>query len=324
MNAVPIFRLALVAAALGISMPVPAQNPPSRPMQLVVPFTPGSGSDLHARAMAPHLSSALGKAVVVENRPGAGGTLAAESVARSATDGTTVLMGGSSVITVAPNVYANLSYQPSRDLAPVTLLTREPFWILVRPTLGAVTLAELVALAKSQPGRLNYASYGAGTLSHLAAELLSSRTGIRMTHIPYKGQAPALTDLMGGQVDLLVTTVSSSLALVTSGKVRAIAVTTPARLRVAPDVPTTAEAGVALEIVGWTGAFVANGTPQSTIARLHAELSRINYLPEIRDGREALGTQAVTSTPEELAELVRRDIDMWAQAVRAAGGGRVD
>jgi tripartite-type tricarboxylate transporter receptor subunit TctC len=295
-----------------------------RTVRLVIPFPPGAGSDLHARAMARHLSEALGQPVVVENRAGAGGTLAADTVAKAPPDGSQVLFGGSSVITVAPNVYTHLPYDPMKDLAPVTQLTREPFWILARTTLPANTVQELVALARSQPGKLNYASYGNGTLSHLAAELFISTTGIRMTHIPYKGQAPAMTDLMGGQVDVMLTTVSSSLMQVQAGKAKVLAVATPARLAVAPSSPTLKEAGVALEVVGWTGAFVSAGTPPAVIARLNTELTRINRLADIREGREALGTQAVTSTPQELGETVRKDLVIWAQAVKAAGGLKLD
>ena len=312
------------AALLCMALTAMAQTAAPKPIHLVIPFSPGSATDLHARAMSRSLSEALGQQVIVDNRPGAGGTLAVDAVVKSPPDGTFVLMGGSSVITVAPNVYAHLPYDPLKDLAAVTLLTREPLCILARTSLPANTVQELVALARSRPGQLNYASYGSGTLSHLAAELFSASTGVRMTHVPYKGQAPAMVDLMGGQVDVLFTTLSTSLPQVVAGKVKAIAVTTPARIPVAPSVPTLAESGVQLEIVGWTGAFVSAGTPPSLVARLNAELTRINRQADIREGREALGAQAVTSTPQELTDLVRRDLATWAQAVKSAGGIRLD
>lgn len=309
---------------LAVALAAVAQPPATKAVQLVVPFTPGNATDVHARAIAPHLATALARPVIVENRAGAGGTLGAENVARSSPDGMTILMGGSSVITVAPNVYPKLPYDPVKDLAPVTLLTREPFVLVVRPSLKANNIGELTELARSQPGKLNYASYGNGTLSHLGMEILCAKTGIQMVHVPYKGTGPAFADLMGEQVDVMLTTASSALAQIAAGRLKAIAVTTSARIPVAPTIPTLMESGVEIEIVGWIGAFVPAGTPKAVIERLNTELARIIQLPEVREGRQAVGAQVVSSTPEELAEIVRRDLDTWAKAARTAGGIQIN
>lgn len=313
-------RRALAAtAALGLTPHLArAQTFPSKPVRLVVPYSAGGGADTTARLIAPKLQEALGQTIVVDNKPGAGGMIGDEIVAKAPPDGHTLLIGAFAHA-VNPALFARMAFRTPEDFAPVSLLVTVPELLVITPSHPAKTVAELVALARAQPGKLSYASSGNGSAQHLAAELFKMRTGTDIQHVPYKGGALAVADVAAGHVPFYFGNMSSALPQARGGRVRALAVTSAARSPAAPDVPTIAEAGVKdCEISEWNALIAPAGTPPQVIARLHAEVAKIMRMEEIRAKFADLGADAVGSTPDELAAFMRAEMVKWAEVVKAA------
>lgn len=311
-----------VALCLATTSPAHAEAYPTKPVKLVVPYPPGGPTDIVARVVAQKLSEQTGQQFIVDNRPGAGGNTGAELVARSAPDGYTLLIA-TTAHAINPSLFKNLGYRLTRDLAPVSLLTSGPLVIVANPALPAKNVAELVALARTRPGQLNFASSGNGQSTHLAAELFASMAGVKMTHIPYKGSAPALTDVMGGQAQLMFDTMLSAMPHVKGGKLKALAVTSAQRSPAAPDVPTVAESGVpglqGYEAIAWNGLLAPAGTPPEVVARLNAELKKALTLPEVKDKFAAQGFAATWNTPEAFGGFMNTEVEKWAQVVKVSG-----
>jgi tripartite-type tricarboxylate transporter receptor subunit TctC len=314
----PAFR-AVLAAALWLAGPAAADWQPSKPVRIVVPFAPGGQPDVVARALSEPLARALGQPVVVENRPGAGGNVAAQAVARSAPDGHTLLMGTNGPLAVSPALSRNLPYDVARDFAFVTLVGTAPSLIAVHPSLGAATLAEVVARAKAQPGRLNYSSVGKGSVSQLSMEQLNAAAGIETVHVPYNGGAPAVTALLAGDVQLLSLNPTALIPHVRAGKIRVVAQTGAKRSPLIPDVPTVAESGFpGFEASVWMAIAVPAATPAGAVKRLHAELARIIGAPELKERLwDPQWIDPAGSTPEEAARVVRSETLKWARIGRA-------
>lgn len=294
---------------------------PEKPIRIVVPFPPAGGVDIPARAFAPPLGELLRQSVIVENRAGAGGTVGAASVAKSPPDGYTLLLGSSSTLTVAPSLYTNLTYDPVRDFAPITMVEQKCYALVANPGLPVRNVKELVALAKQHPGRITIASSGVGSSNHLVGELIQMKTSTRFTHVPYKGSAQAMVELIGGQVDLHVDQVMSALPHIRSGKVRALGVTTRKhRAAQLPDVPTLDEAGVTgFEAMGFTAVIAPAGTPHEILAKLNSAMHKVLGTPSVRDYIRDLGSDVVPGTPESLAQYIREDLARWKQVVKEGG-----
>jgi tripartite-type tricarboxylate transporter receptor subunit TctC len=316
-------RLIQAAAALaaGGAAPAVAADPfPQRPIRLVVPLAPGGTTDLVARLLAERAGGHLGQPVVVENRPGAGGTIGSDLVARAAPDGHTILMGTIGTVAVAPALYATLPYDPDRAFAPVILASTSQFVVVARSSLAVEDLRGLLALAGQNPGRLNYASAGNGSTLHLGMELLNGMAGVTMQHVPYRSSGEVVTALASGQVDLGMPDISSVLPQLREGRLRALAVTGARRAEVLPGVPTVAESGFPGFDVGvWLGLLAPAGTPAPVVARLHEAFARALRAPETMERLRALDTEVVASTPEAFAEFIRAERTRWANAARQAG-----
>ena len=312
------FRAAgCVGAALIISSAATAQDYPARPIRFVVPLSAGAADTL-ARTIGQKLGEAWGQPVVVENRPGAGTTLGTEVVARSTPDGHTLLMATFSHA-VNATFYKKLPYDTLKSFSAVTLVASAPNVLVVNPSMQAKSVAELIALAKAQPGKLNFASAGNGSSSHLAGELFKSMTGVAIVHIPYKGAAPALNDLLGGHVDMAFDPLPSSIGNIRAGKLTALAVTTGNRAPLLANVPTLSEAGApGYELNGWSGILVPAGTPRQIINRLHAEVTKILQLPEVRDRFENLAFQTIGNTPQQFQAFIQAEVMKWGKVVKAA------
>jgi len=295
-----------------------AQSYPSKPIRFVVPFTPGGSQDVIARLFAQRLAERLGQQVVVDNRGGAAGLIAAEMVAHAPQDGYTIFLVTGGPISLAPALHAKLAYDPLKDFVYVTQLVDTPMALIVTPALPAKSVAELIALAKSKP--LNYASTGNGTISHLTMEALKHATGINVTHVPYKGAAPAFIDMLSGQVSLMFTSTASAVPYTSSGKLRMLAVASRKRSPSLPETPTLIEAGIRdFESTVWVGVAATGGTPQPIVKKLHDEFVRALAAPDLKEKLAALGADPVGSTPDEFAALVRKDIARWAKVVKASG-----
>jgi tripartite-type tricarboxylate transporter receptor subunit TctC len=295
-----------------------AQAYPSKPVRLIVPYSAGGGADTTARLIAPKLQEALGQTIVVENKPGAGGMIGDEIVAKAAPDGHTLLIGAFAHA-VNPSLFPKMPFRTPEDFAPVSLLVTVPELMVITPSHPAKTVAELVALAKAQPGKLSYASSGNGSAQHLAAELFKMRTGTDIQHVPYKGGALAVADVAAGHVPFYFGNMSAALPQARGGRVRPLAVTSAARSPAAPDVPTLAEAGVPnCEISEWNALIAPAGTPPAVIARLHAEIAKIMRAEEMKAKFADLGADAIGSTPDELAAFLRSEMKKWAEVVKAA------
>jgi len=296
-----------------------AQNYPSGPLRIVVPFVPGGGTDILSRMIAGKLNEAWGQPVVVDNRPGAGGTVGTALVARATGDGHTVLVmpAGYAAHT---SLYKSLPYNPERDLAPVSRLASGPLVLLVHPSLPAKSVKELIALARLRPGEINFGSAGAGTLPHLSAELFNSMSGIKMVHIPYKGAGAAVTDVMAGRVPVYFMNILQSLSLIKAGKLRALGVTTPERTPIAPEIPAIAEAGLkGFDMTNWYGMLVPASTQRDVIVKLNAEVARILKLPDLRSRLADDGMTVVAGTPGEFADFLTRETAKFARVIEAAG-----
>ena len=309
----------LGAASAGLAAPAVAQGFPSRPVRLVVPYSAGGGADTTARLIAPKLQDALGQTVVIDNKPGAGGTIGDDFVAKSAPDGHTLLIGAFAHA-VNPSLMARMPFRTPDDFAPVSLLVTVPELLVVTPSFAAKTVADLVAMAKAEPGKLSYGSSGNGSAQHLAAELFKMRTGTDIQHVPYKGGALAVADVAAGHVPFYFGNMSAALPQVRAGRVRALAVTSPQRSPAAPEIPTMAESGVSgCEISEWNALLAPAGTPPSVIDRLNADLVKILRDDDIKARFADLGAQTIGSTPTELAAFLRGEQAKWAEVVRAAG-----
>jgi len=310
--------VALLAAAL--SQAASGQAYPARPLHFVVAFPPGGGTDIVARAIAEKLARSLGQQVVVDNRPGAGGNVGTEIVAKSAPDGYTILMGSVGPLAINPSLFASLPFDPLRDLAPITLAATTPNVLVVHPSLPVRTVQDLIALARARPGALNFASSGHGTPAQLAGELFNVAAGVKMVHVPYKGAAPALADLLGGQVQLMFSTMPPALPHIREGRLRALAVTSLRRSAAMPELPTLDEAGLpGFEAVTWHGVLAPAGTAPEIVERLNRELVAVLHAPDVVARLSAQGAEPVGSTPQEFARYIREESAKWARVVRASG-----
>ncbi len=311
----------LIAAATVAAIPASgAGGYPDHPVRMIVPFTPAGATDLLARLVGERLGVKLGQPVVIDNRAGAGGNVGAEIAARAAPDGYTVLMGPASVYAISATLYPSLGYDLVKDLTPVSLVANVPHVLLVNNDLPVKSVPELVQLAKRQPGQLNIASQGSGTVSHLEAELLKHMAGIDMLHVPYRGSAPAILDLIGGRVQVMFDSIASSLPHIRANKLRAIAVASNTRSSLLPNVPTVAESALpGYSAHSWLGIFVPAGTPQSVIERLQRDLVAAIDDPKARARLVEAGFEPKSSTREDFAKLVREEIEKWRPVVKMSG-----
>jgi tripartite-type tricarboxylate transporter receptor subunit TctC len=310
----------LSATVLALSPHAAAQAWPSKPIKLVAPSTPGDAPDVIARLVADKLSIALGQSVVVENKPGAGGVVGSDAVAKAAPDGYTLIMGNAGSHGINAAVYANLPYDIQRDFAPVSQVAVSPNVMVINPAVPANTVAEFIAYAKSRPGKLSYASGGNGSSAHMSMELFKSMAGVDIEHIPYKGSSPALTDVVSGQVAVFIGNMPPTVPLIKAGKLRALAVTTKSRSALMPELPTIAESGLpGFETVAWFGVLAPAGTPPEIVHRLSAEIAKIARSPEMREKLVAMGAEPVGSTPEEFKAVIDRDIAKWKPLAQKVG-----
>jgi tripartite-type tricarboxylate transporter receptor subunit TctC len=313
---------ALTTAAVAATTPGARAQPaayPAKPVKVVVPYPPGGPTDIVARVVFQQVAESTGQPFVIENRPGAGGNLGAEAVARAPADGHTLLVA-TTAHAINVSLFKSLSYDVQKDFAPVTLLTQGPLVLVATPSFAPSTVAELVALAKAKPGALNYASSGNGQSTHLAAELFATTAGVKLAHVPYKGSAPALSDVIGGQVPMMFDTMLSAMPFVKSGKLKAIAVTSAARSPAAPEVPTVAESGLpGYEVSAWNGVLAPAGTPRAVIERLSEELRKAMQQPQVKEKFSAQGFAASWDTPEQFGAFLRREVDKWGRTVKASG-----
>ncbi len=287
---------------------------PEKPVNLVVPYPPGGTTDALARVLSAELAKSLGQPVIVENRGGAGGSLGTAAVAKAAPDGYTLLLGNIGPMAINPSVYENLSYDPGKDFAPITLVAEFPLFLVVHPDIPAKNVRELKSYAQSQPHPLNFASVGVGSLSHLTGELFSSRTGVPLMHVPYKGGGPAITDLLGGQVQMMFLGIYDG--NIQSGRLRALGTSSAKRAAVTPDLPTLAEDGVeGFDVSSWFGILAPRGTPAGIVDQLHAQLAEIIARPEMRERIEKLGGTPVTNRPEVFQGLIESEIERWRSIV---------
>ena len=311
--------IALALAAGRLINPTLADDYPSHPIRLIVPFAAGGAADAVARIVSKRVGDAFGQTVVVENRGGGGGIIAAELVKNSNPDGYTLLLGQSGPISINPAIYAKLAYDPQKDFVPVTMTTSYPYILVVNPSLGVKTVAELVALAKSKPGALNYGTAGVGASNHLVTELFNSKAGIKMTHIPYRGTSLAVADLIAGQVQVVFADPVSALPQVSAGKLTALAVTSKDRSPVAPNLPTIAESGYpGFDAIAWHGIMAPAGTPPAIVDRLNTEIVKALKDPEVVKLIEAQAIQVVGSSPQEFADFIKRDIVLWNSVAHEA------
>ena len=315
-----IFQRIALASLVAIATSASAQNYPNKPIRLVVPFPPGGTTDILARQVGERLAATLGQPVVIDNRPGAAGNVGSEIVAKSAPDGYTLLLCTVSSHAINPGLYSKLPYDHIKDFAPIVLVARVPNVLEVTPSLPVNTVGDLIKLAKERPGQLNFASSGSGTSIHLSGELFKTMAGVDMVHVPYKGSAPALVDLVSGQVQLMFDNLPSSIAQIRGGKLRAIAVTSAQRAPALPDIPTIAESGLpGFEATSWFGVLAPAGTPAEIVKRLNAEIDKWLQSPEAKEKLLAQGAVAAGGSAEEFAAYIRAETEKWAKVIKASG-----
>jgi tripartite-type tricarboxylate transporter receptor subunit TctC len=321
MNTLHAGSLLLMSIAFGSAHAAAGSDAyPSKPIRIIVPAPAGGNVDIVVRPLGQKLTEAWHQSVVVDNRPGAGGALGADLAAKAPPDGYTVLVAHSGPIVIAQSLYSHLAYDPLKDLAPVTRLVTYPNVIDVHPSVPAKSVKELIALAKSHPGKLNYASTGIGGGSQLSAELFKSMTGINMVHVPYKGATPALNAVLAGEVDVFFDGLASSLPQIKSGKIRALAVTSLKRSPMLPDVPTVDEAGLPrYEFISWSGVFVPAGTPHAIVDALQAEIAKLLGERELSHFLQQQGFEPAPTTPEEFGKLIAAEAALWAKVIKASG-----
>ena len=313
-------KLFIVAALAALAPIAWGQAYPTKPIKLVAPSTPGDAPDVIARLVADKLSIALGQAVVVENKPGAGGVVGSDAVAKAAPDGYTLIMGNAGSHGINAAVYAKLPYDIQRDFAPVSQVAIAPNVMVINPSVPANNVAEFIAYAKSQPGKLSYASGGNGSSAHMSMELFKSMAGVDIQHIPYKGSSPALADVAGGQVVAFIGNMPPTVPLIKAGKLRPLAVTTKARSALMPELPTIAEAGLpGFETVAWFGVLAPAGTPPEIVNRLSVEIGKIARSPEMREKLVAMGAEPVGGTPGEFKAVIDHDIAKWKPLAQKVG-----
>jgi tripartite-type tricarboxylate transporter receptor subunit TctC len=301
------------------AVPAQAQAYPQRPIRLIVPFAAGGGTDFVARTAAPAMAEALGQPIVIDNRGGANGVIGTEMVASAEPDGYTLLLGAAGTLVVAPHLQSNLPFETMKDFAPISLLGTSPFVVSVHPSLPVRNIEELIALAKSQPGKLTFGSSGTGGAPHLATELFKSMSGVDMVHVPYKGLAPAVTDLLGGQIQVLFADVGLVLPHIRTGKVKALAVSSGKRSSTLPDLPTVDEAGVRGYAAGtWYGLLAPASTPPAIVARISKEAVTALQLPDIRKRFAAQGTEPAANSPEEFRKHIEGEYAKWGKVIKDA------
>jgi tripartite-type tricarboxylate transporter receptor subunit TctC len=314
-----LLTLAITLCAALVSTHASAQAYPTRPVRIVVPFPPGGTSDILARTIGARLQGPLGQPVVVENRPGAGGNIAADAVAKATPDGYTLLMGTSS-LAISKSLYKKLNYDLLNDFAPITQAVNYTNLLVVHPSTGFSSVADLLAAARAKPGTLVYGTAGNGTPPHMTGELFKAYTGVDITHVPYKGGAPAIADLIAGQIPIMFDNVPPLLPHVRSGRIKALAVTSLQRIAVLPDVPTLHELGLKdFDAVGWNGLLAPAGTPRAIVNRVHDEVIHVLRIPEVRDGLTSQGADIVGNSPDEFAAWIRTEVKKWGDVVQRSG-----
>ena len=316
--------LALSLAMIALLAPVAATAQgaayPGKPIRFVVPFPPGGGTDILSRALGQKMSQSLGQPFVIDNRPGAGGNIGADLAAKSPPDGYTLVMGQTSNLAVNPSLYAKLPYDPIRDFAPITLVTETPIVVVVAQSSPIKSVADLIAQAKAKPGTINFASPGNGTVGHLAGELFKKMAGVDLVHIPYRGATPALTDLIGGQINLYFASAPVAMPQIKGGRIRAIAVTSRTRSPALPEVPTLAESGLTgFDASSWYGLLAPAGTPRDIIAKLHAAATQAMKESDLKDSMTAEGGEPIGNTPEQFAAFIKSEGAKWAKVVKESG-----
>ena len=306
--------------ALAVVHGVAAQPYPSKPVRIIVPYTPGGSNDVLARLVAKHMQEALKQPFVVENKPGASGQIGAEAGAKAPADGYTLLVAPNDVMTVTPNLFPNGPYDPVNDFEPIGTLGSVPIVLVVNAASPYKSVDDLIAAARAKPGALSYASSGSGGPQHMSAELFGLMTGVKMVHVPYKGNAPALTDVLGGQIDVLFSPINSALPHIRSGKLRALAMASDKRVAALPEVPTLTEAGVAgykSEI--WIGLFAPARTPRDIVDRLSAEITRMQAQPDVKEQLAAQGIEPMLTPPAQVSTMIRSDLARWQKVIRDTG-----
>ena len=311
--------LAAALAATAFVLPARAQTFPDRPIKIIVPFGPGGFTDVAARILQKELAPAIGQSVIIENKPGAGSTIGTAEVSRAKPDGYTLVMISTAHV-ISPHLYRQMPYDALRDFSPVMKLAEGPYVLVVHPSLGVKSVAELLALAKSQPGKIDYASSGNGSAQHLVGSLFTTLSGANLSHVPYKGSSQAMNDLIGGQVKVSFVGVPNALPNLASGKLMALGVSTAKRYAEMPDVPTIAEAGVpGYDATIWLGLLAPPGTPREIVQKLNADITKILSTPEARKLMASAGVDVATSTPEEFGRLMAAEMERWGKVVRETG-----
>ena len=310
---------ALTVPTTAAAQPVSASDYPNKSLRWILAFPAGGVSDVLARTISQRLGETLNQQIVVDNRPGASGIVASEIAAKAPADGYTLMLGETSTHSVNASLFKKLPYDPVKDFQPVTLLAESPLVLVVSPSVAVASVQDLIALAKAKPGQLNYASGGTATGTHLVPELFKSIVGIDLTHVPYKGTPLALTDLLGGRVEIMFPNLPPVIGQIKSGRLKAIGVTSAKRLPSLPEVPTLAESIPGFAANTWYGVLVQAGVPRPTVLKLNAALVKVVGTPELRERLSALGFEVATSTPEALAQYIRAEIDKWARVIKVAG-----
>jgi tripartite-type tricarboxylate transporter receptor subunit TctC len=320
-TALPRIVCAMLLAASGLAV---GQAYPAKPIHFIVPYPAGGPLDTVARLLGQKVAESVREPVIVENKPGAGGNIGADFVAKSAPDGYTILMGAVATHAINPTLYAHIPYDPVKDFAPVTQVASTPNVLVVNPSLPVSSVKEFIAYAKAHPGALNFGSGSTGSAGHLAGELFKAMSGVQMVHVPYKGAGPAMQDLIGGRIQLMFDNLASSLGQMRAGKVKALAVTTAKRSALAPELPTIAESGLpGFDISTWFGVFAPGGTPRDLVQRLHDEFVKALADPAVREAMTKLGAEPVDSTPAQFAAYIRSEARKYAEVIKASGA-RVD
>lgn len=319
MNHKYLFLLGILCATTAAA-PVAAQTYPTKGIRILVGFAPGGSTDIVARLIAAEMTKNVGQQVVVENRPGAGGNIAAELVSKAPPDGYTLHACTTGVFAIAPFIYSKLPYDPEKGLTPITQTGTLPYIIVMHPSLPAKNVREFIAIAKARPGQINYASSGVGTASHLSAAMFASASGISMTHVPYKGTGNAMSDLIGGQVVLMFDQPVSSLPHVQAGKLKVLGISSAQRFSTLKDIPTVAEQGLpGFEAISWSGICAPGGTPRPIVDRVYSEVAKVLKVPELRDRLLRDGIEPVGSTPEQYAEHIKKEAVKWSKVVKDSG-----
>lgn len=312
--------LLVLAGTLFTTVAHAAESFPTRPIRMIIPFPPGGGTDIMGRIVAQRLTEALGMQVVVDNRGGAGGLIGTEMATRAGADGHTVMIGSVSTICINPSLHKNLSFDPGKDLAPISLVASTPSVLVVGASVPVRSVKDLIALAKSQPGKLTYATPGSGSSSHLGTELLKQAAGLDILHVPYKGTGPAITDVVSGQITLFISNMPSVLPMVKAGKLRPLAVTSLQRSALAPELPTISESGIKdFELIVWYGLLAPKGVPAPVLTRLNQEVRKMETMQDIKDRLASQGAEVLTSTQEEFARRIASDRAKWERAVKLSG-----